>query len=241
MNKRILLLIMAALFLTGCNDRKDVTEYNVTDVVPGTDSNTDTEYVYDDINNDSDYECTETELTPLEYLLPEYVYYGDDPIEKAITEYFLSNNYHYEMKPGVAIPAFCIFMSEVDKNDADVVKVYGNYWLFVYEKVGTTLECISGGEVPGVMYVRKKGDEYVVDHFEQVRDGSYYTDDIKAICNGNKALENQFLDSADAMTTSRIYNIKKYVKMFNLDIDSYHDYGWDKVILSDYEFNDMKD
>src|SRR5574344_2664978 len=34
-------------------------------------------------------------------ILPEYVYYGNDPIEKAITEYYLSNNYHYEMKPSV--------------------------------------------------------------------------------------------------------------------------------------------
>ena len=114
-------------------------------------------------------------------ILPEYVYYGDNPIEKAITEYYLSNNYHYEMKPSVAIPAFCIFMSEADENDTDMVKVYGNYWLFVYEKDGTTLENISGGEAPGVMYVKRNGDEYIVDHFEQVRDGSYYTDDIKAI------------------------------------------------------------
>ena len=54
-------------------------------------------------------------------ILPEYVYYGDDPIEKAITEYYLSNNYHYEMKSSVAIPAFCIFMSEADENDTDMV------------------------------------------------------------------------------------------------------------------------
>ena len=174
-------------------------------------------------------------------ILPEYVYSGDDPIEKAITEYYLSNNYHYEMKPSVAIPAFCIFMSEADENDSDMVKVYGNYWLFVYEKVGTTLENISGGEAPGVMYVKKNGDEYGVDHFEQVRDGSYYTDDIKAICNGNKSLEDQFFGSSDAMTTSRTYTIKKYVEMFDLDIDAYHDYGWDKVMLSDYTFDGVEE
>ena len=174
-------------------------------------------------------------------ILPEYVYPGDDPIEKAITEYYLSNNYHYEMKPSVAIPAFCIFMSEADENDTDMVKVYGNYWLFVYEKDGTTLENISGGEAPGVMYVKRNGDEYIVDHFEQVRDGSYYTEDIKTICNGNKSLEDQFLDSSDAMTTSRIYTIKKYVEMFDLDIDAYHDYGWDKVMLSDYTFDGVEE
>ena len=175
------------------------------------------------------------------YILPEYVYCGDDPIENAITNYVLANNYHYEMKASVAIPAFCIFMSEVDENDADMIKVYGNYWLFTYDRIDNTLECMSGGEAPGVMYVKKNGNEYVVDHFEQVRDGSYHTDDIKAICNGNKSLEDQFFGSSDAMTTSRTYTIKKYVEMFDLDIDSYHDYGWDPVMLSDYTFEGIEE
>ena len=170
-------------------------------------------------------------------ILPEYVYPGNDPNVRAITEYLLADNYHYEMKATVAIPAFFIFMEEVDENNADTAKVYGNYWVFVYEKNGTTLECISGGEAPGVMYVKRNGDEYVVDHFEQVRDGSYYAEDIKKICNGNKSLEDQYYNYSEFMTTTRIYNIKKYVEMFDLDIDSYHDYGWDPVMLSDYDFD----
>ena len=65
-------------------------------------------------------------------ILPEYVYSGNDPNVRAITEYLLANNYHYEMKAAVAIPAFFIFMEEVDENNADTAKVYGNYWVFVY-------------------------------------------------------------------------------------------------------------
>jgi len=110
--------------------------------------------------------------------------------------------------------------------------------LWCWEKNGTTIECISGGEAPGVMFVKKIGDEYVVDHFEQVRDGSYYLVDIEAICKGNRSLKNQFLDKSDAMTTSRIYKIQKYVEMFDLDMDSYHDFGWDPVMLSDYSFDE---
>ena len=174
-------------------------------------------------------------------ILPEYVYSGNDPNVRAITEYLLADNYHYEMKAAVAIPAFFIFMEEVDENNADTAKVYGNYWVFVYEKNGTTLECISGGEAPGVMYVKRNGDEYVVDHFEQVRDGSYYAEDIKKICNGNKSLEDQYYNYSEFMTTTRIYNIKKYVEMFDLDIDSYHDYGWDPVMLSDYSFDGIEE
>ena len=87
----------------------------------------------------------------------------------------------------------------------------------------------------------RNGDEYVVDHFEQVRDGSYYAEDIKKICNGNKSLEDQYYNYSEFMTTTRIYNIKKYVEMFDLDIDSYHDYGWDPVMLSDYSFDGIEE
>ncbi len=214
-----ILLVLSFIFivLAGCGK----SEENVSS----------TEETVEVVTSENDNNMAETNIDDECNILPEYVYYGDDPIEKAITEYYLADNYHYEMKASVAIPAFCIFMTEVDENNADIVKVYGNYWLFVYEKVGTTLENISGGEAPGVMYVKKNDDKYVVDHFEQVRDGSYYADDIKAICNGNKTLEEQFFSSSDVLTTPRTYNIKKYVEMFDLDIDSYHDYGWDKVML----------
>ena len=41
----------------------------------------------------------------------------------------------------------------------------------------------------------------------------------------------------DPVLTKRVYNIKKYVEMFGLNIDSYHDSAWDKVMLSDFEFS----
>ena len=289
--------------------------------VIGVDYNTETEYVYDDINNDSSEEYSGTEHAAVEYpalirvsgqlyydsvetidklscgnmdgnlteqvngfpykdnqcnfagakgyqygaddeinvyyndcwhvfkkfdfdewnVLPEYVYDGDDILEKVITEYFISNNYHYEMKACVAIPAFCIFKSEIDENDDDICKVYGNFWMFVYEKDGTTLECISGAENPGVIYLKKNGDSYVVDHFDQPGEGAKYAEGIKRFSNGNKSLEDQYYGSTNAMKdpvlTKRAWYIKNYVEMFGLNIDSYHDSDWDKVLLSDFEFS----
>ena len=37
--------------------------------------------------------------------------------------------------------------------------------------------------------------------------------------------------------TKRAWYIKNYVEMFRLNIDSYHDSDWDKVLLSDFEFS----
>ena len=145
------------------------------------------------------------------------------------------------VKACVAIPAFCIFKSEVDESDDDICKVYGNFWMFVYEKDGTTLECISGAENPGVIYLKKNGDSYVVDHFDQPGEGAKYAEGIKRFSNGNKSLEDQYYGSTNAMKdpvlTKRAWYIKNYVEMFGLNIDSYHDSDWDKVMLSEFKFS----
>ena len=39
----------------------------------------------------------------------------------------------------------------------------------------------------------------------------------------------------DPVLTKRAWYIKNYVEMFRLNIDSYHDSDWDKVLLSDFE------
>ena len=164
------------------------------------------------------------------------------------------------MKPegSVWIPAFCIFMEEAvtDPIEAEAkkgdIKVYGNFWSFVYSKQGDTLFCESGGEFPGVVYLKKKdGESYDVTYFDRVGDGSQYSEDIKRICRGNATLEKQFYESADANSATvknkRTWNIYKYVKDNNLAIKYYQDYGWDpvdfnmevnswgNVILEDYE------
>lgn len=49
-------------------------------------------------------------------------------------------------------------------------------------------------------------------------------------CLFTKRMEQLFL-------TKRAWYIKNYVEMFRLNIDSYHDSDWDKVLLSDFEFS----
>ena len=172
--------------------------------------------------------------------LPPYVYSGNDGIEKAINEYFEDNNYLMKPEGSVWIPAFCILMEETvtDPIEAEAkkgdIKVYGNFWSFIYSKQGDTLFCESGGEYPGVVYLKKNDDEsYKVTCFDRVGDGSQYSEDIKRICRGKATLEKQFYESADANSAAvknkRTWNIYTYVKDNNLDIKYYQDYGWDPV------------
>ncbi|MDO4939733.1 MAG: hypothetical protein Q4E54_07225 [Lachnospiraceae bacterium] len=173
------------------------------------------------------------------YMLPPYKYAGDDMIEKTIVDYFEDNNYLMKPEGSVWIPAFCILREEVVADPLEGakkgdIKVYGNFWSFVYSKQDDTLFCETGGEHPGVIYLKKNADEsYEVTYFNAVGDGSLYTEDIKRISNGNTSLEKQFYDSADAgsadVKNKRTWSIYTYVKDNNLDIKYYQDYGWDPV------------
>lgn len=215
MKKIFPFLVCMILLVTGCANKNAVTKENA---------------ARDDIADTVDNYIS----------LPPYVYSGDDRIEKAINEYFEDNNYLMKPEGSVWIPAFCILMEETvtDPIEAEAkkgdIKVYGNFWSFVYSKQGDTLFCESGGEYPGVVYLKKNdGESYGVTYFDRVGDGSQYSEDIKRICNGNASLEKQFYESADANSTAvknkRTWNIYKYVKDNNLDIKYYQDYGWDPV------------
>lgn len=175
-----------------------------------------------------------------ETALPPYVYPGTDRAEKAIIDYFENNNYLMKPEGSVWIPAFCIFKAEaVAPNGAEAkkgdVKIYGNFWSFVYSKQGDTLFCESGGEYPGVIYLwYKGGNDYEVTLFDAVGDGSQYTEDIKRLCNGDESLEKQYFNAADGgsadVKNKRTWSVYKYVKDNALDdIRYYQDYGWDPV------------
>lgn len=174
-----------------------------------------------------------------ETALPPYVYTGNDPAEKAIIDYFEDNNYLMKPEGSVWIPAFSIIMADAVNPDGEEakkgdVKIYGNFWSFVYSKQGDTLFCESGGEYPGVIYLwYKGGNEYEVSYFDRVGDGSQYAEDIKRICNGNASLEEQYRNAADSSSAEvknkRTWSVYKYVKDNNLDIKYYQDYGWDPV------------
>lgn len=165
--------------------------------------------------------------------LPAYNYTGTNPQMKAISQ-FTADMLSSENE-SVVIPTPIVFLCEIENNG--LIKVYGNFWCFSYELNGTTLECVSGGEFPGVLYLKQDGNSYVVDSFDKVRDGSYYTKDIKRICAGNQSLEQQYYNSVDAnknpLRNMRIRYIKDYVSACGLDIDSYKDYGQEPVMLSE--------
>ena len=171
-------------------------------------------------------------------VLPSYDYdriKGDrrDPQMAAIHEYILNLGWFDVPRGSVMIPSFCTFLSETE--DGDTVKIYGNFWTFVYSKHGQTFFCEAGGENPGVFYLKQDGDRYTVEKFDRVGDGAQYAEDIDRICAGNKALRDQYYEAAngggETVENMRTSVIAEYVEKNDLDVTAWQDFGWDPVLV----------
>ena len=125
----------------------------------------------------------------------------------------------------------CVPMTCVTSTDSTDVKVWGDFWVFNYNKVGDTLKCVSGGNHPGLMHMRKVGDNYEVFAFEQVEDGA-----------GNEASARKIFgenyDAFNAVNSDEQYRAKAlrdaiidYVKQNGLTAKYCQDYGRPAVSL----------
>jgi len=170
--------------------------------------------------------------------LPEYKYNGNDGVVKALTEYFVKENQSATYEGSATVPTLVLIRKEEDSNGN--VKVYGNFWVHVYSKRGTSLFLESGGERPGVAYLTKTGDNtYEVTKFDEVGTGSDYDKDVERICNGDKELRQKYADSANGSSelnkTWKNWFLYSYIKDNNLQLDSYWEYGWDPVPITPAE------
>ncbi len=168
--------------------------------------------------------------------LPAYVYPGDDPIEAAVTACMVEKGKDYLLEDGaVTIPA-PVILKTVFQDDTHTL-VYGNFWVLNYVAKDHVLECISGGEYPGIMTLEKKDDRWEAVALETAGDGDDYAKDIRRFADGDAELEAAFFHTQDVFEEPlkgvRTRFIQDYVKANGLDITAYQDYGWDAIPLTD--------
>ena len=110
--------------------------------------------------------------------------------------------------------------------------LYGDFWINNYNIKGDTLECVSGGNFPGVMHLSKSGDTYVVSSFDRVADGSNYESSARELFGEHydDFAKVQSDDKARAELRTKI--VSDYVRMNGLEVTKYQDYGWDPVELN---------
>ena len=168
--------------------------------------------------------------------LPAYAYPGEDPIEAAVTACIVEKGKDYLLEDGaVTIPA-PVILKTAEQEDGHLL-VYGNFWVFNYVAKDHVLECISGGEYPGIMTLEKKGEGWETVSLETAGNGDDYAKDIQRFANGDAELEAAYFQSQDAFEEPlkgiRTRFIRDYVNANGLDITAYQDYGWDAIPLTD--------
>jgi len=156
-----------------------------------------------------------------------YGYAGDDPYEAACYEYMAEVIGKQYAEAEISIPTVNIV--KTDDTAEDEVLMYGDFWVENYNVNGDTLECVSGGNHPGVMHVSKT--DYTVTAFDQVADGEAWEESAKELF--GDAFDDFFAVSSDteARDELRRITVSDYVTMNGLDINYYHDEGWDPVEL----------
>ena len=114
----------------------------------------------------------------------------------------------------------------VDERDAEDIKVWGDFWVFNYNQVGDTLECVSGGSHPGLLHIRQTEKGFEVTAFDQVEDGSRYLPTAKKIF-GDKFNAFKIINSDEKNRERlRAEGLATYVKKHNIAATKYKDYGW---------------
>ena len=158
-----------------------------------------------------------------------YGYAGSDPVELAIYKYMVEEVGKYFDKADVSIPSVSIV--NVDNSNADEIVVYGDFWIYNYNIEGNTLECVSGGNFPGVMHLSKDGDGYVVSSFDKVSDGADFDSSAKELFGEHYNAFMEIYSNDSARDVLRKASVSDYVKLNGLDVTQYQDYGWDPVQL----------
>lgn len=158
----------------------------------------------------------------------------EDPLEvvdeqntdyyQAVKRYLVS-----EIGKDYAQAEYCIpFYSKVDIDDSDPedIKFWGNFWVNNYNQVGDTLKCISGGNHPGLMHIRKTEKGFEVTAFDQVADGAANQTSAKKIF-GDKYEAFQKYSSNDGWREQCIIDqLEDYATEHNLTATMYQDFGW---------------
>lgn len=172
--------------------------------------------------------------SPVTSVLPEALYLGNDPIEKAVYEELTKEGKAYYLPDSVDSILIPILNPVGTVESEGEILYYGNFFIESFIRNGNTLESVSGGSNPGVMHLKKAGTDYVVTEFERAMDGSDFESSLKELTRGNEEIfENFFKGTGEENSREEaiISALREYLNHNGLqdEIKYYKEYGWDPV------------
>lgn len=168
--------------------------------------------------------------------LPAYTYPEDGSVWEAVVKHMQATDYGFEPNEGgVLIPTPVILRIDMNE-EATEATVYGNFWIFTYTQKGKSLVTGPCGENPGVMKVKQdENGQWSVVSEEYAEDGENYQESIKKLCNGDKALEEEYAKSTFSREDNYVEQIQRstlvqYITDNQLDITTLEDTGYPEPV-----------
>ncbi len=161
--------------------------------------------------------------------LPPYVYEGDEPYVKEISDFYIDLGQKNYAPAQVTIPVVNIL--DFDDTKAEDILVWCRGFIYNYDLRNTTLMTRSGGACDGLFHMKPLGDGYEITETEFVGDGSDNGPDIKRIFGMKDGLLKKYEASEEDMEGIRRQEVSNYANTNGIYITQYQDYGWDPVPL----------
>lgn len=153
----------------------------------------------------------------------------EQALRDAISDYLVKEIGTQYSHGEICIPVLMIVAAE--EVDSATAHVWGNHWIYWYNRSGDTLKTVSGGNHSGCMTIQRQGDALTVTAFEQTTDGAGFEASAKRIF-GKHYEVFQNMQNADIREAVRKEQLQEYVKRNRLNIHYFQDYGWEAVALT---------
>ena len=122
-------------------------------------------------------------------------------------------------------------MIKTDESNPDDILVYGDYYMFDFEKREDTLIAVSGNHCPGIVHLKKFSEEAALDYEGQSMDEARTDEDAKE-------LFGEYYDEYIAVTSDREPFEQGYAQLI-ADYVKYHSLGVTKYRLTDGEVRSL--
>ncbi len=147
----------------------------------------------------------------------------DSTYFSAIDRYLVDSICSHYAEAAIHVPLPSIVA--VDEQNADDIKVWGEFWVMNYNLVGDTLKMVSGGSHAGLMHVRRAEKGFEVTAFDQVGDGSLFEKTAREIFGDKYDAFMAVYSNQETRNKRHEEQLSEYVKKHNIAATMYQDNG----------------
>ena len=153
----------------------------------------------------------------------------EEALRQAMREYLVSEVGSHYLKGELCIPTLLIVAEEENEGETHV---WCDTWVDWYQISADTLKTVSGGNHSGCMTLKQEGGKYVVTAFEQTEDGSAFQRSAERIFGEHLDVFQGMHSNQDIREAARKEQLGEYVRLHQLPVRYYQDYGWPAVELN---------